>query len=115
MFATPYLIIGSYLSAALGIVKAILFLYAAIFVRPKSLEKMSWVKRCRLTLIKEKNEENLFSSTEYKKLKLGRVLWRTIFLLLILRVLIGFVLINLDYEISSKCTHSKPCEAKGQK
>lgn len=101
-----------YFMTALAVVKSVLFGYAILFVRPKSLEKMTFAKRYRLTFLKEANEEKLFSPKEYRKLKLERFLWRSVLLLLTLRALIGFVLANLDYETRSKCNHPTPCEAK---
>lgn len=78
------------------LIKVVLFVVAEFVIRPKVLNKISFLKRISITFVPMKDEEYFFRE-EVKKLKMFRALWRTIFILLLLRILIGLFLNQLDY------------------
>lgn len=94
--AIDLLVYGSYFITFLLAVKAILFVIAEFFVRPKAMSKLKLFDRIRVTFIPLKNEESIFFG-ELKKLKAFRILWITIFVLLILRVLVALYLDRLEF------------------
>ena len=91
------LIYGSYLGALLLILKGVLLLIAEIFLRPKALRQFGYWQRLRLMFLPITGEEKLFLPSEYKKLKLFRLIWVTIFVLLFIRLFLGLWLNTLDY------------------
>ncbi|GEM_PF-2476740 len=95
--SSELLIYGSYFNASLLGIKVLLFLLAEFIVYPKSMEKLSFYNRVRVSLIPIKDEEAIFAD-EIDRLKIYRRLWFAIFTLLIVRVIVAILLSKMDFS-----------------
>lgn len=89
------IIYRSYLGGFLLLLKAILFFIATFIFRPKDMNKLPFLQRVQISIFPLNGEKTIFSESAYRKLRIYRGLWIAIFILLIIRILVGLWMSSL--------------------